>query len=143
MALAAVIASLVVTSCSGGMPAESSVAQAAVPTATPSLPSRTPTDALEEKRQEVESSLSGLIAVSKQPNTDQVRSALSNAGISPGATEVTATTTPTGLQADTLQVGVLVGKDCVMANIRGGVLSVTTLPVLSDGRCFVGGNAHG
>ena len=56
----------------------------------------------------------------------------------PRTFEVTASRTPTGLEADAVEVGVNQGGGCLVAQVRGGAVSVTVLPVLADGRCLVG-----
>lgn len=74
-----------------------------------------------------------------QPSTDQeVRGALVTAGFAPADVQVTAGRTPTGLAADAVEVGVNQGGECLVAQVRGGAVSVTVLPVLADGRCLVG-----
>lgn len=143
MALTAFIVSLGATSCSGPTSHAVSATQLPTSTASASASVQSRADVLESKRQAVEKSLETLLAVTKRPTGDQVRSALTGSGNNASSVEVTATSTPTGQQADTLQASVLVGADCVMSNIRGGVLSMTTLPALSTGRCFVGGDSNG
>lgn len=64
--------------------------------------------------------------------------ALTGAGIAPSALEVSVSRTPTGLEVDAIEAAALQGKDCVIGQIRDGSVSVTILPVLASGRCFVG-----
>jgi hypothetical protein len=52
--------------------------------------------------------------------------------------EVSASRTPTGLAADAVEVGVLGAAECVMAQIRSGTVESSVLPVLPNGRCFIG-----
>jgi hypothetical protein len=78
------------------------------------------------------------VAVTPQPSREQVRASLSAAGFAPAAVEVSASRTPTGLAADAVDVGVLGGNECVMAQIRSGTVETSVLPVLANGRCFIG-----
>lgn len=73
-----------------------------------------------------------------KPNAEQLRTALVAAGFSAGDVQVTAGRTPTGLQADAVEVGVKQGRDCLVAQIRSSAVTVAILPVLADGRCLVG-----
>jgi len=72
------------------------------------------------------------------PATDSVRTALVRAGFAPGAIEVTASRTPTGLDADAVEASVRQGAGCVVAQIRGRSVTATVLPALADGRCLAG-----
>ena len=86
----------------------------------------------------VEAALQALVASSPQPSTAQVRESLSTAGFAPAAVEVSAARTPTGLAADAVEVGVLGDNECVMAQLRSGTVATSVLPVLPNGRCFIG-----
>jgi uncharacterized membrane protein len=86
----------------------------------------------------VEAALQTLLASSPQPSREQIRQSLSAAGIAPAAVEVSASVTPTGLAADAVDVGVLSGTECVMAQVRSGTVESSVLPVLPNGRCFIG-----
>jgi hypothetical protein len=86
----------------------------------------------------VEAALQALLASSPQPSREQIRGALTAAGFAPAAVEVSASRTPTGLAADAVDVGVLGGNECVMAQLRSGTVATSVLPVLPNGRCFVG-----
>jgi hypothetical protein len=86
----------------------------------------------------VEAALRTLVASSPQPSTAQVRESLSAAGFAPAAVEVSASRTPTGLAADAVDVGVLGENECVMAQLRSGTVATSVLPVLPNGRCFIG-----
>lgn len=89
-------------------------------------------------KQTVKDALSRLAAGTPKPATAQVVEALTGAGVAPAALEVSASRTPTGLEADAIESAVLQGKDCVLGHIRDGSVSVTVLPVLASGKCFVG-----
>jgi hypothetical protein len=62
-----------------------------------------------------------------------------NGGFPAADVEVTADRTPTGLQADAVEVGVRQGDRCLVAQVRSGAVHVTALPVLAAGLCLVGG----
>lgn len=89
-------------------------------------------------KQTVKDALSRLAAGTPKPATAQVVEALTGVGVAPAALEVSASRTPTGLEADAIESAVLQGKDCVLGHIRDGSVSVTVLPVLASGKCFVG-----
>ncbi|WP_246527475.1 DUF6993 domain-containing protein [Pseudarthrobacter albicanus] len=86
----------------------------------------------------VEAALSGAVAGGAKPGTDRARAALTDAGFTSGQQEVTASRTPTGLDADAVEAAVKVGSDCVVAQLRTGSVTVSVLPVLAGGRCLVG-----
>ena len=75
------------------------------------------------------------------PGAGEVRAALAAAGFAAEEVEVTAGRTPTGLEADAVEVGVRQGRDCLVAQVRNGAVSVTVLPALADGRCLAGSPA--
>jgi hypothetical protein len=81
------------------------------------------------------------VAREAEPGTEQIRAALVEAGFPRDAIEVTASRTPTGLQADAVEAAVRQDRDCVVAQLRNGTVAVTVLPVLADGRCFAGSPA--
>lgn len=89
-------------------------------------------------KQTVTDALNRLAAGNPKPATAQVTESLTGAGVSSTALEVSESRTPTGLEADAIEAAVLQGKDCVVGQIRDGGVSVTVLPVLSSGKCFVG-----
>lgn len=89
-------------------------------------------------KQTVTDALNRLAAGNPKPATAQVTESLTGAGVPATALEVSESRTPTGLEADAIEAAVLQGKDCVVGQIRDGGVSVTVLPVLSSGKCFVG-----
>lgn len=78
------------------------------------------------------------LAREAEPGTEQIRAALVEAGFPRDGIEVTASRTPTGLQADAVEAAVRQDRDCVVAQLRNGTVAVTVLTVLADGRCFAG-----
>lgn len=92
-------------------------------------------------KQTVADALNRLAAGTPKPATAQVTDALAGAGIPGAALEVSESRTPTGLEADALEAAVLQGADCVIGQIRDGGVTVTVLPVLASGKCFVGAPA--
>ncbi|MCU1519199.1 MAG: hypothetical protein JWQ75_3920 [Pseudarthrobacter sp.] len=89
-------------------------------------------------QQTVTDVLNRLAAGSPKPATAQLGEALAGAGIPAAALEVSESRTPTGLEADAIEAAVLQGSDCVIGQIRDGSVTVTVLPVLASGKCFVG-----
>lgn len=94
--------------------------------------------ATETVKRTVTDSLTKLAAAAPKPATGQVSDALTGAGIAPGVLQVSQSRTPTGLAADAIEAAVLQGKDCVIGQVREGAVTVTVLPVLASGKCFVG-----
>ncbi|MEZ2390099.1 hypothetical protein AB6813_11210 [bacterium RCC_150] len=86
----------------------------------------------------MESALTALASGTPKPSQDALRSHLVSAGIEASALEVSASKTPTGLDVDAIEAAAKVDKDCVMGEIRDGQVSVSVLPVLASGKCFVG-----
>ncbi|MHA7272365.1 DUF6993 domain-containing protein [Arthrobacter sp. TMT4-20] len=89
-------------------------------------------------RQTVDKALRTLAESSAQPSREQVRDSLVSQGIPGDLLEISASTTPTGLAADAIQVGVRGDDTCVVAYIRDGAVSSAVLPLLSNGLCFLG-----
>jgi hypothetical protein len=94
--------------------------------------------ATETVKRTVTDALTKLAAGAPKPATGQVSDALTGAGIAPGVLQVSQSRTPTGLEADAIEAAVLQGKDCVIGQVREGAVTVTVLPVLASGKCFVG-----
>lgn len=99
-------------------------------------PSLDPATAAAKAR--VEAALGGAVAGGAKPATDRARAILIEAGFTAEQQEVTASTTPTGLDADAVEAAVKVGNDCIVAQLRTGRVTVNVLPALADGRCLVG-----
>ncbi|MCX2748631.1 hypothetical protein OOZ51_12510 [Arthrobacter sp. MI7-26] len=89
-------------------------------------------------KQTMESALKTLAAATPKPAQEALRSQLVSAGIPASTLEVSASKTPTGLDADAIEAAAKLDKDCVMGEIRDGQVSVSVLPVLASGKCFVG-----
>lgn len=89
-------------------------------------------------KQTMESVLKTIAAATPKPAQDALRSQLVSAGIADSAVEVSASKTPTGLDVDAIEAAARLDKDCVMGEIRDGQVSVSVLPVLASGKCFVG-----
>lgn len=68
----------------------------------------------------------------------QLSSAFEAAGIDPAVIESSRDSTPTGLDVDALEAAASVQGTCVVAQIRENDVTVTTLPVLKSGLCFIG-----
>lgn len=97
-----------------------------------------PADATAALRTKVTEALGRLAADAPKPSTAQVRDALTGAGVAAGSLEVSESTTPTGLAADSVEAAVRHAKECVIGQVREGAVTVTVLPVLASGKCFVG-----
>lgn len=97
-----------------------------------------PADATAVLRTKLTDVLGRLAAGTPKPSTAQVRDALIGAGVAAGSLAVSESTTPTGLAADSIEAAVRQDKDCVIGQVREGSVTVTVLPVLASGKCFVG-----
>lgn len=129
-----------VTAASPSAPGVESKMPEASPPATDSATARTPkpADATAALRAKVTGALGRLAAGAPKPSTGQVRDALTGAGVSAGSLEVSESTTPTGLAADSIEAAVRQGRECVIGQVREGAVTVTVMPVLATGKCFVG-----
>ena len=107
--------------------------------ATPAAATRAPLDAVtSDTKNRVEDALNTVTATDRKPGTERIRSVLIDAGFPPDTVEVTASRTPTGLDADAVEAAVTAGRNCIVAQLRGGVVTSAVLPPLADGRCLVG-----
>ncbi len=86
----------------------------------------------------VETTLKNLVAGNPKPDREALRAALVSAGIPKANVEVSVSRTPTGLDVDAMEAAALTGKSCVMGQIRDGGVTVTVLPALATGKCFIG-----
>ncbi|WP_400158870.1 DUF6993 domain-containing protein [Arthrobacter sp. BPSS-3] len=120
------------TAIATALPTASSAPTASAPSTASGSAAAPPVDAAT-----VRDALAGL-ANGTVPATGSVRAALVRAGYAPGAIEVTASRTPTGLDADAVEASVRQGADCVVAQIRGRSVTATVLPALAGGRCLAG-----
>lgn len=89
-------------------------------------------------KQTMESALKTLAAANPKPAQEALRTQLVSAGIPDSTLEVSASKTPTGLDVDSIEAAARLDKDCVMGEIRDGQVSVSVLPALATGKCFVG-----
>lgn len=105
-----------------------------VPTAKPAEP----VSAAEEMSGKMTASLQKLASATKSPNREQMMAAMLEAGAVKEKVELSIDITPTGLAVDAVESATLVGKECVIGQVRDGSVAVTILPVLASGLCFVG-----
>lgn len=120
---------------SGPAPSTQAPPAAAAPSSGPAAGDAPATAAV---KQTLADALNRLAAGTPKPATAQVTDALTGAGIPGPALEVSESRTPTGLEADAIEAAVLQGTDCVVGQIRDGSVTVSVLPVLASGKCFVG-----
>jgi hypothetical protein len=85
--------------------------------------------------------LGAVAAGTPKPGVEQIKQALTAAGVPAASLEVSAGRTPTGLDVDSMEAAAVLGKECVIGQIRNGKVTVTVLPVLANGKCFVGAPA--
>ncbi len=115
------------------------VAPAAPTASSPALAAqKTPSEAPSNVLTAVTEALNSAAAQTPKPNADALRAAFGTAGVDPAAVEVSIDTTPTGLEVDAMTAAAPVGDSCIFGHVRDGVATVTQLPVLADGRCFIG-----
>ena len=82
--------------------------------------------------------LNSLAAESPNPDAEVLRAAFESAGAEADTIEVSIDTTPTGLEVDAMTAAAPLEDICVFGHIRDGAATVTQLPVLASGQCFVG-----
>lgn len=92
----------------------------------------------QESAQAVEQSMKQLAAQTPAPDQDQMIEAIAAAGLPVDAVEVSTYRTPTGLDVAAIQAAVPIEGQCVVSEVRDGEVTVTLLPVLESGLCFVG-----
>lgn len=120
----------------------SAASSAAAATAASSASAQaTPATATARLQRTMADALGSLAAGNPKPGTEQITAALTAAGVPARTLEVSAGRTPTGLDVDSIEAASVQGKDCVFGQIRDGKVTVTVLPVLSNGKCFVGAPA--
>jgi hypothetical protein len=74
----------------------------------------------------------------QQPDTAQIRAAVVAAGFASDEVEITEGRTPTGLAADAVEIAVRLGRNCIIAQLRGGSVAAGVLPALAGGGCLIG-----
>lgn len=82
--------------------------------------------------------LGSVVAANPKPATADITSALTAAGVPARSLEVSAGRTPTGLEVDSMEAAAVQARECVIGQIRDRKVTVTVLPALSNGKCFVG-----
>lgn len=83
-------------------------------------------------------SLTALAGSKSSPSRDEIRRAFTDAGFPAGSVEVSLDRTPTGLAVDSIRGAAANEGTCLFGEVREGKVSVTDLPVLDSGHCFVG-----
>ena len=139
LALALVSTAAVACSAPASSGARVEVSSAAAAHATsPASRGASPDPAMSDAKARLEAALEGVASDDRKPGTEQIRSVLTGAGFPPGSVEVTASRTPTGLDADAVEAAVITGRNCIVAQLRDGAVTSAVLPILADGRCLVG-----
>lgn len=86
----------------------------------------------------VTEALNSVAARTPTPDAEALQTAFESAGVDPAAVEVSIDTTPTGLEVDAMTAAVPIGGSCIFGHIREGAATVTELPMLANGQCFIG-----
>ena len=94
--------------------------------------------AAERTPESLTTALEALAATSPGPDRAMILQAFSEAGFSGDSVEVSLDITPTGLAVDSIRGAAIEDGSCLFGEVRDGAVSVTTLPVLDSGYCFVG-----
>lgn len=97
-----------------------------------------PQSAAQELSGKVKESLATLAAGAKSPTREQMMAAMLAAGAVQEKVELSLDITPTGLAVDAIEAATPVAEECVIGQVRDGHVTVTILPVLASGLCFVG-----
>ncbi|MCC3275027.1 MULTISPECIES: DUF6993 domain-containing protein [unclassified Arthrobacter] len=82
--------------------------------------------------------LEELAGAEPSPDRSGIMQAFVAAGFAEPSVEVSADRTPTGLDVDAIQGAAVEGGECIFGEVRDGKVTVSVLPVLAGGRCFVG-----
>lgn len=88
--------------------------------------------------QSLTEALEALAAGEPSPNRDMIRDAFTAAGFAGDSVEVSLDVTPTGLAVDSIRGAAADKGSCTFGEVREGQVSVSVLPVLDSGFCFVG-----
>lgn len=91
----------------------------------------------------VSAQLNQLVSTNPSPRASQLTDVLLSADAAASAIEVSVDKTPTGLPVDAIEAAAKVGTDCVIAHVSAGKSTVTVLPALKTGTCFVGNGGRG
>ncbi|WP_395405189.1 DUF6993 domain-containing protein [Arthrobacter sp. UC242_113] len=146
LALAVVAVSLAACTAPGGQAttggqAATQAAAAASASPKPSSPAagtKTAPEATAALQRTMADVLGSVVAANPKPATADITSALTAAGVPARSLEVSAGRTPTGLEVDSMEAAAVQAKECVIGQIRDRKVTVTVLPALSNGKCFVG-----
>jgi hypothetical protein len=126
----------------GAVPSTAAVQPGAAPSPAASTAVATPSAAaggsLPAAQKKMSDALGAVVSGAPKPGTEQIRRALTAAGFAAATLEVSASRTPTGLDVDSVEAAAVQGRECVIGQIRDGKVTVTVLPVLASGKCFVG-----
>lgn len=82
--------------------------------------------------------LEALAAASPRPDRAMISQAFTEAGFAADSVEVSLDITPTGLAVDSIRGAAQEDGSCLFGEVREGAVSVSVLPVLDSGYCFVG-----
>lgn len=88
--------------------------------------------------QSLTEALEALAAGEPSPNRAMIRDAFTAAGFAGESVEVSLDVTPTGLAVDSIRGAAADQGSCTFGEVREGQVSVSVLPVLDSGFCFVG-----
>ncbi|WP_307031855.1 DUF6993 domain-containing protein [Arthrobacter globiformis] len=122
----------------GEQAATQSAASASAKPSVPAAATKGAAGATAALQQTMADVLGGVVAANRKPATAEITSALTAAGVPARNLEVSAGRTPTGLEVDSMEAAAVQAKECVIGQIRDGKVTVTVLPALSNGKCFVG-----
>ena len=88
--------------------------------------------------QALQASLESLAGTDPSPDRNGITEAFAGAGFAASEVEVSADRTPTGLDVDSIQGAAVQDGECIFGEVRDGQVTVSVLPVLAGGRCFIG-----
>ena len=111
-------------------PAETGALPATAGTVLPAAVDRTP--------ESLRIALEALAADTATPDRTLMRQAFVAAGFAADSVEVSMDMTPTGLEMDSSFGAAAEAGSCIFGEVREGRVSVSVLPVLDSGYCFVG-----
>lgn len=112
------------------------------PESLPSTPGAPPEGSQSEAtagfKETLSRNLNSLAAEFPQPESEQVLRVFVSSGADEESVEVSIDVTPTGLEVDAVTGATPIEGACVFGHVANGAATVTELPLLSDGTCFIG-----
>jgi hypothetical protein len=99
--------------------------------------SRQARDGIAQQQHQMLAALTRLATEENYPTRSEIDASLQSIAKA-NRIEISADRTPTGLHPDAIEAAMLIGKTCLVGQIRAQAASVTILPILPTGHCLIG-----